>query len=65
VVSGALAVAEKGTVAAAATAVGIEPAGGTAPLRSVVFNRRYLLLVTPKATGEPLFLATVANPTTS
>jgi hypothetical protein len=28
----------------------------------VVFDRPYLLLVTDQATGEPLFLARVANP---
>jgi hypothetical protein len=30
-----------------------------------VFDRPYLLLVTDTATGEPLFLARVANPATS
>jgi serine protease inhibitor len=28
----------------------------------VVFDRPYLMLVTAKASGEPLFLARVANP---
>ena len=57
--------AEKGTAATAATAVGV---GITAapPLRApIVFNRPYLMLVTDTATGEPLFLARVANPAAS
>jgi len=33
-----------------------------APSRMITFNRPYLLLVSAKATGEPLFLAEVANP---
>jgi hypothetical protein len=35
---------------------------GQAPAGQVVFDRPYLLLVTGTATGEPLFLARVANP---
>jgi serine protease inhibitor len=57
-----LQVAEKGTAASAATAVGIMPTAIQAPLRSIVFNRPYLLLVTDTRTGEPLFLARVASP---
>jgi serine protease inhibitor len=57
-----LQVAEKGTVASAATAVGILPTAIQAPLRSIVFDRPYLLLVTDTRTGEPLFLARVASP---
>ncbi len=61
-----LQVGEKGTVAAAAAAVGIAPAMAIAvPPRTIVFNRPYLMLVTATATGEPLFLAKVANPTAS
>lgn len=56
-----LAVAEKGTVASAATAVGIAPSAIAVPLRSIVFDRPYLLLVTDTSTGEPLFLARVAT----
>jgi serpin B len=58
-------VAEKGTVGAAASAVGVYPA--SAQLHPVVieFNRPYLLLVSAKATGEPLFMAEVANPAAS
>jgi len=33
--------------------------------RTIVFDRPYLMLVTDTATGEPLFLAEVANPTVS
>ena len=56
-----LAVAEKGTVASAATAVGItESAGRAAAVLS--FDRPYLLLLRDSVTGEPLMLAWVANP---
>ncbi|HEX4090376.1 MAG TPA: serpin family protein [Trebonia sp.] len=62
-----LQVAEKGTVGAAAAAVGIVATAGQAPGRTVnvTFDRPYLLLITAKATGEPLFLAQVDNPTAS
>jgi serine protease inhibitor len=57
-----LQVGEKGTVASAATAVGIAASASRVESPAVVFNRPYLLLVTDQATGEPLFLARVANP---
>jgi serpin B len=57
-----LAVGERGTVASAATAAGIAPTAEPVELNRVVFDRPYLLLVTDTATGEPLFLARVANP---
>lgn len=60
-----LQVGEKGTVAAAATAAGVEPTSGIFSPRIVAFNRPYLMLVTDTATGEPLFLAKVANPIAS
>ena len=62
-----LQVGEKGTVGAAAAAVGMVASAGIAPRQTVTitFNRPYLLLITAKATGEPLFLATVDNPTVS
>jgi serpin B len=62
-----LQVGEKGTVGAAAAAVGMVAASAmVAPLAvTVTFNRPYLLLITAKATGEPLFLAKVDNPTAS
>ena len=57
-----LQVDEKGSTGAAAAAVGITASAGVAPDgRPVVFNRPYLLLIT-SASGEPLFLARVANP---
>jgi serpin B len=60
-----LQVGEKGTVASAATAVGVLPSAAQAPpARQVTFDRPYLLLVTATSTGEPLFLARVADPTT-
>jgi serine protease inhibitor len=58
-----LKVGEKGTVASAATATGLEPTAAQAPQARIWFNRPYLLMVTDRATGEPLFLARVANPT--
>jgi serine protease inhibitor len=62
-----LEVGEKGTVGAAAAAVGIVASAGIASrqLVTVTFNRPYLLLISAKATGEPLFLATVDNPAAS
>jgi serine protease inhibitor len=57
-----LQVDEQGTVASAATAVGIEPAAEAPAARTVVFDRPYLLLITSIATGEPLYLARVTNP---
>jgi len=59
-----LQVGEKGTVASAATAVGMEPTAAMAPPQ-VMFDRPYLLLVTDTGTGEPLFLARVADPASS
>ena len=57
-----LQVGEQGTVAAAATAVGMQPTAVRVQPPQVVFNRPYLMLVTASATGEPLFMARVANP---
>ena len=59
-----LQVGEKGTVGAAAAAVGMVAASAMVapPTITITFNRPYLLLITAKATGEPLFLAEVANP---
>lgn len=56
-------VAEKGTVAAAAAAVGVLPASAIAASHvTITFNRPYLMLVSATATSEPLFLAEVDNP---
>ncbi len=60
-----LQVAEKGTVGAAAAAVGVYPASAEYNPVSIWFNRPYLMLVSAKATGEPLFLAQVGNPAAS
>jgi serine protease inhibitor len=57
-----LQVDEQGTVASAATAVGVGTAAAAPAPRTVVFDRPYVLLITATATGEPLFLARVANP---
>jgi serine protease inhibitor len=57
-----LRVGEQGTVASAATAVGIAASaarGGPPPL---TFDRPYLMVVTDVATGEPLIMARVADP---
>jgi serpin B len=60
--SATLDVAEKGTVASAATAVGIEASAGRVLPPQVRFDRPYLMVVTDRATGEPLFMARVADP---
>jgi serpin B len=58
-----LRVDEKGTVGSAATAIGIVGTALQEPMPPVVtFDRPYLLMVTSSATGEPLFVARVANP---
>ena len=56
-----LQVDEQGTTASAATAVGAPGAPAPAPT-TVVFDRPYVLLIIGTGTGEPLFLARVANP---
>jgi len=55
---------EKGTVASAATAVGMQATAGHVFPPTVTFDRPYLMVVTDRATGEPLFMARVANPAT-
>ncbi|HYK30392.1 MAG TPA: serpin family protein [Streptosporangiaceae bacterium] len=52
-------VAEKGTVASAATGVGMMPLSARITLS---FDRPYLMLLRDSLTGEPLMLAWVANP---
>jgi serine protease inhibitor len=51
----------RGTVGSAATGVVMLPSAGVAT-PPIVFNRPYLLLVSAAGSGEPLFLARVANP---
>jgi serpin B len=58
-------IGEKGTVATAATAVGVEASAGRLIPHEITFDRPYLLMVTAPATGEPLFMARVTNPTAS
>jgi len=58
-----LQVGEKGTVASAATAVGVVAAAGRSGPPPVIFDRPYLMVVTDRTTGEPLFMARVTNPT--
>ena len=60
-----LQVAEKGTVGAAAAAVGVYPASAEYDPVTIWFDRPYLMLVSAKSTGEPLFLAQVDNPAAS
>jgi serpin B len=56
-------VGEKGTVASAATAVGVQASARRVMPSQVSFDRPYLMVVTDRATGEPLFMARVADPT--
>jgi serpin B len=58
-----LQVGEQGTVASAATAVGLEPSAARLGPAPVIFDRPYLMVVTDVATGEPLIMARVADPT--
>jgi serine protease inhibitor len=52
----------QGTVASAATAVTMTPTAIEAPTRMVTFSRPFVVLISAAASGEPLFLARVANP---
>jgi serpin B len=56
-----LQVGERGTVASAATAVGVAPSAAQQP-PPVAFDRPYLMLVTAAGSGEPLMAARVTNP---
>jgi serine protease inhibitor len=57
-----LQVGEQGTVASAATAVGLEPTVARPGPPLVTFDRPYLVVVTDTATGEPLIMARVTDP---
>ena len=58
-----LRVGAQGTVASAATAVVVLPSDAEATnAPPIVFNRPYLLFVSATGSGEPLFLARVADP---
>jgi serpin B len=56
-----LQVGEQGTVASAATAVGIRTSAARGGPPPVTFGRPYLMVVTDVATGEPLIMARVAD----
>jgi len=58
-----LQVGEQGTVASAATAVGARASAAQAGPPPVAFDRPYLMVVTDRTTGEPLFMARVTDPT--
>ncbi len=60
-----LQVGEKGTVASAATAVGVMPSDAQAGPPPVIFDRPYLMVITDRSTGEPLFMARVTDPAQS
>jgi serine protease inhibitor len=60
-----LQVGEQGTTASAATAVGIGPTAALPGLPPVTFDRPYLMVVTSTATGEPLIMARVTDPSAS
>jgi serine protease inhibitor len=57
-----LKVDEQGTVGSAATAVGLFPTSLEVTRPVITFNRPYLMIVLDRSTGEPLFMARVANP---
>ena len=58
-----LQVGEKGTVASAATAVGVRASSAEVGPPPVTFDRPYLMVVTDRTTAEPLFMARVTDPT--
>jgi|HubBroStandDraft_1064217.scaffolds.fasta_scaffold03960_4 serpin B len=60
-----LQVAEKGTVASAATGVGVSATAARVAEPTLRFDRPYLILIEDSRTGEPLMLAWVANPAAS
>jgi serine protease inhibitor len=55
-------IGEKGTVASAATAVGMQASSARVLPLQVRFDRPYLLVVAAPATGEPMFMARITNP---
>jgi len=57
-----LRVGEQGTVASAATAVGMQPAAALVGPHPITFDRPYLMVVTDVTTGEPLIMARVSDP---
>ena len=61
--SAALKVGERGTEAAAATAVGIEASAASPTRYEIRFDHPYLMLIRDRRTGEPLFLSRIVDPT--
>jgi len=59
-----LGIGENGTVASAATAVGMQASAARVLPPQVLFDRPCLMLVPDRTTGAPLFMAWVANPAT-
>jgi serpin B len=55
---------EKGTEAAAATAVGVDTGGGPSPLKTVTFrlNHPFLFVLRDVGTGAVLFMGRVVDP---
>ncbi len=51
-------------MASAATAAGMEATAGRVLPPQVRFDRPYVMMVTDRTTGEPLFMARVADPAT-
>jgi serpin B len=58
-----LRVDEKGTEAAAATAVEMEVVSAPVIQETVAFDKPYVLMIRDDRTGQPLFIARVADPT--
>ncbi len=60
---GFIAVDEKGTEAAAATAVAMAAMGAPAPIRQFIADRPFLFVIHDVPTGIPLFIGRVGDPT--
>ncbi|GAA3693263.1 serpin family protein [Arthrobacter ginkgonis] len=60
--SGDIVVAEKGTVAAAVTQIGIEATSVPLPVEELLLDRPFLYQIVDTRTGLPLFLGTVGDP---
>jgi serpin B len=58
-------VAEKGTIAAAATQINARSVSGTASSRTVCFDRPFLYEIVHVETGLPLFMGRVSDPSSS
>lgn len=58
-------VAEKGTIAAAATQINARSVSGTASSRTICFDRPFLYEIVHVETGLPLFMGRVSDPSSS